>query len=198
MKPYYADEYVTLYHGDCREVLPALAYDCVLTDPPYGVSYRQPRRTHGRMSVRGDDAWRYERPSVPFVVWGANNSNEYSDCGWLVWDKKRYGGDLFGDGELAATNVRRGVHIFASRWDRQHGDGWTGSHPTEKPAVLLEWCIGFLPDGMIADPYAGSGSTLVAAKSLGRKALGIEIEERYCEIAAKRLSQGVLDFGGAA
>lgn len=198
MKPYYSDEYVTLYHGDCREVLPALSFDGILTDPPYGISYRQPRKTSARMSIRGDDAWSFDRPNVPFVVWGANNSPDYADCGWLVWDKKRYGADLFGDGELAAVSTRKGVHIFSSRWDRQHGDGWTGSHPTEKPTVLMEWCMGFLGVDVLADPFAGGGSTLVAAKALGRRAIGIEIEERYCEIAARRLSQGVLDFGGAA
>ena len=191
MRPYYESGGITIYHGDCREI-EVPQYDVELTDPPYGIEYRQPRKTVGRMAIKGDDAWRFPRPEKPFVVWGANNSPDYADCGWLVWDKKRYGADLFGDGELAATNQRRGVHIFQSRWDRQHGDGWTGTHPTEKPGSLMEWCLRFLPDGTILDRFMGSGATLVAAKRCGRRAIGIEIEERYCEIAAERLSQEVL------
>jgi site-specific DNA-methyltransferase (adenine-specific) len=192
--PYYEADGITIYHGDSREI--SIEHGAVATDPPYGISYRQPRKCLARESVVGDSAWFYPRPSVPFVIWGANNSGDYADCGWLVWDKLRYGADLFGDGELAATNCRRGVHIFKSRWDRQHGDGWTGSHPTEKPLSLMEWAVGFLPDGApVLDPFMGSGTTLVAAKNLGRKAIGIEIEERYCEIAAERLSQGVLGLG---
>ena len=72
-------------------------------------------------------------------------------------------------------------------------------HPTQKPMHLMKWCIGFLPNATtILDPFMGSGTTLVAAKQLGRRAIGIEIEERYCEIAARRLEQGVLDFAGAS
>ena len=193
MTPYYDDGRCVIYHGDCRDVLPGIAAEIVVTDPPYGVSYRQPRT---QAAVRGDDtAWAFVRPTVPFVVWGANNSPDYADCGWLVWDKKRYGRDLFGDGELAACSEFRGIQILPSRWDRQHGDGWTGSHPTEKPVHLMEWCLSFVPLGLILDPFMGSGTTLLAAKNLGRKAIGIEIEERYCEIAAKRLSQEVLELG---
>ena len=190
MRPYYEADGITIYHGDSREIGHTIEGACaVVTDPPYGVSYRQPRKCAGRQSIQGDEAWNFTRPGIPFVVWGANNSSDYSDCGWLVWDKKRYGKDLFGDGELAATNAIKGVRVFVSRWDRQHGDGWTGSHPTEKPVGLMQWCLGFVPDGLILDPFAGGGSTLVAAKAMGRSAVGIEIEERYCEVAAERLAQ---------
>lgn len=192
MEPYYSDSHATIYHGDNADIV--VPHDVVLTDPPYGVSYRQPRVSKPEgMSVKGDDAWRFPRPAVPFVVWGANLSpDDYSDCGWLVWDKKRYGGDLYGDGELAATDRIKGIRVFPSRWDRQHGDGWTGSHPTEKPVHVVEWCLSFLPSGVVLDPFMGAGSTLIAAKNLGRESIGIEIEERYCEIAAERLSQEVL------
>lgn len=197
MKPYYERDGITIYHGDCREELSNLSFDVVLTDPPYGIRYRQPRKCAGRQSLRGDEAWTFERPQVPFVVWGANNTSGYSDCGWLVWDKARYGADLFGDGELAATNAARGVRIFENPWNRNHRVGWLGVHPTEKPVGLMTWCLGFLPPGLVLDPFCGAGSTLLAARELGRRAIGIEIEERYCEIAAKRLAQGVLDFSGA-
>ena len=71
------------------------------------------------------------------------------------------------------------------------------SHPTQKPLPLMQWCVAFT-SGTVLDPFMGSGTTLRAAKDLGRKAIGVEIEERYCEIAAQRLSQQVLDFGEAA
>lgn len=193
--PYYDRDGITIYHGDCREILPHLPpVDLVLTDPPYGIEYRQPRVCKGRMSVRGDGEWSFPRPSVPFVVWGANNAEGYSDCGWLVWDKMRYGTDLYGDGELAAASMLRGVRVFPSRWDRNHGDGWTGTHPTEKPVCLMEWCLSLMPAGIVLDPFCGTGATLLAARGAGWKAIGIEIEERYCEIAVKRLAQQLLPF----
>jgi DNA modification methylase len=197
VRPYYEQDGITIFHADCRDLLPSLKADCVVTDPPYGVSYRQPRACTGRMSLSGDGAWSFVRPELPFVVWGANNGDGYSDCGWLVWDKMRYGLDLFGDGELAACSELRGVRVHPSRWDRQHGAGWTGLHPTEKPVGLIAWCLGFMPPGVVLDPYCGAGSTLIAARDATRKAIGIEIEERYCEIAAKRLAQGVLPFTAA-
>ena len=194
MKPYYDHAGITIYCGDCRGIIPKLSFDSVVTDPPYGIQYRQPRKTIGRTSLQNDDSWSMERPTVPFVVWGANNSRcDYSDCGWLVWDKCRYGGDLFGDAELAATSEQRKILIKRSPWNRNHGQDWTGTHPTEKPLTIARWAITFVP-GSVLDPFCGSGSILIACAEVGRRAIGIEIEERYCESAAKRLSQGVM-FG---
>jgi site-specific DNA-methyltransferase (adenine-specific) len=104
-----------------------------------------------------------------------------------------------GECELIWTNLADAVHVFRNRWmglvrDSEHGEHY---HPTQKPVALMRWLIErFTKTGeRILDPYMGSGSTLVAAKSVDRRAIGIEIEERYCEIAAKRLAQSVMQFG---
>jgi len=102
------------------------------------------------------------------------------------------GGD-FSDGELAWTSRNAALREFT-----KCPKGINKTHPCEKPIELLTWCIGFTGGAQtILDPFMGSGTTLRAAKDLGRKAIGCELEERYCEIAAKRMSQEVLDFEGA-
>ena len=220
MKPYFQDESCTIYHGDCREILPRLTADLLVTDPPYGIdaavdnkrfsggTVTGPRTSVGeRQKVRGD--------SEPFdpshllgfkrlILFGANNyaAKLPPSNGWLVWDKREGLEDMkdwpFGEGELAWTNVTGAVRFFRNRWmglvrDSEHGEHF---HPTQKPLALMVWILGrwTLPGQLVLDPYMGSGTTLRAAKDLGRKAIGIEIEERYCAIAAKRLEQQVLIF----
>jgi len=133
------------------------------------------------------------------IVFGGNYYPLPPSSCWLVWDKDNSGD--FADCELAWTNMRKAVRKFKWRWngmlqEKMGRDKETRWHPTQKPVALMRWAISQLPesDRSIFDPFAGSGSTLVAAKLEGRKAVGIEIEERYCEIAANRLRQGVLDF----
>ena len=211
--PYYADEWVTLYHGDCREVDEWRTTDAIVTDPPYGLGDLM---TGGKVKwglwandrgLRGGGlAWDQEVPAVVAtiptiaehcIVWGGHLFGFPPARGWLVWDKivRNF---TSGHCELAWTTLDQPIRAFSC----SHGELATEGklHPTQKPLRLMTWCIGFLPEsaGTIADPFAGSGSTLVAAKALGRRAIGVELDERYCEIAAKRLSQGVLDFGGAA
>jgi len=135
------------------------------------------------------------------ILWGANNYSALlpDSRGWLVWDKL---GDkqpcAFGDCELAWTNKDQSIRIWRQVWRGLVREGEenvaNGSklHPCQKPIALMRWCLAFTTSQTVIDPYMGSGTTLRAAKDLGRKAIGIEIEERYCEIAAKRLSQGVL------
>ena len=207
MKPYYEDGSVTIYHGDCREVLPAIDVsdvDLLLADPPYGMNYQHGARKGGALlgfdgeAVVGDDKPFDPTPFLGFpniILWGANH---YADKlppsrGWLVWDKR--GGitpNDQSDCELAWTNFSGTARLFFRYWNGG-GIGEERYHPTQKALGLIRWCIELAPaTRTVLDPYMGSGTTLRAAKDLGRHAIGIEIEERYCEIAAKRLSQETL------
>jgi site-specific DNA-methyltransferase (adenine-specific) len=212
MKPYYQDGTVTLYHGDCREILPeVVGVDLLLADPPYGMNHEPLRRGSGSKRwgaerVVGDQrafdpSHLLQYPAV--ILWGANwyASRLPDSGGWLVWDKQdRRAPSEFtaSDAELAWTNTGGLVRTFRLQWGGNARNGEPPLHPTQKPVALMEWCIRRHPDArLVLDPYAGSGPVLVAAKNLGRRGIGVEIEERYCEIAARRLSQEVLDLGVA-
>ncbi len=220
MKPYYEHGGITIYHGDCRG-LPLFLDGCaVVSDPPYGNKigtwYGQGIR-RGAYDVPGKNyppIHGNDKPfdpahwlSWPFVLlWGAEHyAQRLPEKGrWLVWDKRcgvipdRNQGDC----EFAWCSEPGVSRVFRHIWDgmvKASERGIPRQHPTQKPVELMQWCIGFaLPGLTILDPYAGSGTTLLAAKNLGRRAIGIEIEEKYCEIAAQRLSQEVLDFGDVA
>jgi len=209
MTPYYEHAGITIFHGDCREILPGLPKcDAVITDPPYGIDFDT---DYSRFSgidvtpgntyepVRGDSEPFDPSPWMQFrcvVLWGANCYSSRLPMGtWLVWDKRFKNGKAFlADAEAAWMKGGYGIYLYAVT-----SQGFLRpepvSHPTQKPVAVMEWCISKAkPEGIILDPFMGSGTTLVAAKNLGRKAIGIEIEERYCEIAAKRLSQEVFSF----
>jgi DNA modification methylase len=201
VKPYYEADGITIYHGDCREIAPSLAYDAVVSDPPYGLGDLMHRPGDGQWSkLWGDGAPSWDRAApqwigslvvgIPSIIWGGNYFALPLARGWLVWDKvvREFSS---GHCELAWTNIDQPVRAFSYSHGQLANEGKL--HPTQKPVGLMAWCLRFLPDALcVLDPFAGSGSTLRAAKDLGRKAIGIEIEERYCEIAAKRLAQGVL------
>lgn len=200
VKPYYSDASVSLFLGDCREVTDRLDADVLVTDPPYGLGERWQGGTWGanpmyadarRWDVKPDDsdllAMIGDRPAV---VWGGNYFALPPSRCWLAWIKNPAMATM-ADFELAWTTLDRPAKGYGST---RNPDG-PRDHPTQKPVGLMEWCLSFVPDGVILDPFAGSGTTLVAAKQLGRKAIGVEVDERYCEIAARRLSQDVLDFG---
>lgn len=230
LTPYYQESGITIYHGDCRELLPSIDpadVSLVLSDPPYGVSERTDRGTKGRGTggkgltsavtcgaydfppVYGDD-----KPFDPshllrfprLILFGANH---YADRlppspTWIVWDKldgiegkREIGFDDNADCELAWSNCGGPARLIPHRWkgllrrDELRHPKW---HPTQKPVLLMAKLITIYGTGQgeILDPYMGSGTTLRAAKDLNRRAIGIEVEERYCEIAAKRLAQEVL------
>lgn len=213
MKPYYADDQVTLYHGDCREITEWLAADVLVTDPPYGMKYKPTRgstgsKRWGREVVTGD-----QEPFDPShllvvrraVLFGANwyASRLPDSGGWLVWDKTPRGekaGFTASHAELAWTNITSRVTTFRLQWGGEARNGEGHHHPTQKPVGLLRSVIEMVtdPGETVADPYAGSGSTLLAAREAGRRAIGVELEERYCETIARRLSQAALPLGGIA
>ena len=207
MKPYYEQDGITIYHGDCRDILPTLdagSIDLVLTDPPYGIGVTGMTLGNGLRTIyRGESNWDSEPANVqplldlkkPTVIWGGNYFGLPPSRCWFVWDKGT-GANDFADCELAWTNRDAVVKKYFRSWvgskakERNESDR---SHPTQKPVELMRWCIDFYPAAQtVLDPFMGSGTTLRAAKDLGRKAIGIEIEERYCEIAVKRLQQAVL------
>lgn len=222
MTPYYEHAGITIYCGDCRDVLSLLGdCDLLLTDPPYGLNvpvdnarfsggsqYRE--RGHKFLQYRipvSGDAEPFD-PSHLFqfrrlVIFGANNFADKlpPSNGWIVWDKRAGLEDVdwpLGAGELAWTNVTGAVRIFRNRWMGLVRDSERNifDHPTQKPVVLMRWILKQWTKvgDLVIDPYCGSGPVLQAAKELGRRAIGIEIEEKYCEIAAKRLSQEVFQW----
>lgn len=220
---YYDRDGATIYLGDCRDILPQLVetVDLLLSDPPYGVNERTDRKARQRSAlaeandfppVYGDD-----EPFDPshllhfprIVLFGANH---YADRlppspSWIVWDKRAgmtsKRGDTLndnGDAELAWTNLGGPVRTFSHLWMGMMKESERNKrrvHPTQKPIGVMARIIAenTQPGDLILDPYMGSGSTLRAALNLGRRCIGIEISERYCETAVQSLSQIALPMG---
>lgn len=209
MKPYYEHGGIAIYHGDCREILPEISAAVLLTDPPYGLNdnWHDSRSTGNGKSRLWDSApeWDKEcidqdllnnciRPTREAVIWGGNYYALPPSRCWFAWDKcQSFHGAEF---ELAWTNLKIANRMFRmSRIDAYvNCINERKSHPTQKPVQLMEWCLTHLTAGVVLDPFMGSGTTLVAAKNKGRKAIGIDIREQDCETAAKRLSQEVFDY----
>lgn len=211
-KPYYNDNRagITIYHGDCREILPHLQkVDIVLTDPPYGINYQSARRTEWQRKdpIHGDDSfplWIFEyiKPKVAFMIWcrWENLKDIPKPKSFIAWDKGNHSmGDLnheFGRRWEAVAFYPGPMHKFKRRpADLIIANRINPSsliHPNENPVEALTPLIDCHVGETVLDPFMGSGTTLRAAKDLGRKAIGIEIEERYCEISARRLAQEVL------
>lgn len=206
MTPYYEDDAVTIYHGDCLENREWLRGSVMVTDPPYGQAYKD---RFGR-SVLGDGTtairdrvlaeWGSSRPAMVFGTWKAPRPDDVRQV--LIWHKLEVG--FQGDCEIPWANTHEEIYVIGKPWTGrrcpsvlafkgyQWSDGGRPDHPTPKPVELLRHLITFTAPGVIVDPFMGSGTTLRAAKDLGRKAIGIEVDERYCEIAARRMAQEVL------
>lgn len=203
-KPYYSDDAVAIYCADCRDILPLIpdkSIDLVLTDPPYGVEFGNNEWDNeipnwieaGRriapiviFTTAPLTLWDYPKPNW-VVCWYRPAASSRSLLGglnhWtpvLVYGKPRFGCDV------------KNIHNMADNYIRKHID-----HPTPKPTRLLDWLItnASQVSDIILDPFLGSGTTAYCAKKLGRKCIGIEIEEKYCEIAAKRCCQSVMGLG---
>lgn len=210
-KPYYQDSAVTLYHGDCREIVPLLGrFDLLLTDPPYGIGADNRKRilSRGKLAAAkdyGETNWDSAPPDAYIlslirgacdkqIIWGGNYF-ELPPCkGPLVWDKEN-GDNDFADGELAWNNLGIALRIKRHMWNGMlRKGGEDREHPTQKPLDVIAWCLTLAGDDAVTvlDPFAGSGTTGRACKDLGRKCTMIEREERYCEIAARRMGQEVL------
>ncbi len=221
--PYYQDDLVTLYHGDCLEVTDWLTADVLVTDPPYGIRWsgvanyargeRQDRRTQGNempiandgdLTVRdevlaawGDrpamvfGTWRRERPRGTrhrLVWWKRGQAPGPTRSPFVLQDEEIY---VIGGGRPRADSPLRSV--LSTEESRSRIVSEVG-HPTPKPVGLMETLIERCPEGTVADPFAGSGATLLAARNLGRRVIGVELEERYCEVIVRRLSQQAFDF----
>jgi site-specific DNA-methyltransferase (adenine-specific) len=222
VKPYYEDRLVTLYHADCSEVIGSVVAPetvaLLLTDPPYGVSERTNRKAAGRGKlaecndfppVHGDDKPFDPTPLLAFkraVLFGANYFSERlpPSPSWIIWDKRDgIPSNDNADVELAWSNLGGPARCFRHIWNgmiKASERGERRVHPTQKPVALAQWVIGqhTQPGEVVFDPYAGSGSVLVAAKNLGRRAIGVEIERRYCDEIVRRLAQEILFSGEAA
>jgi DNA methylase len=229
LDPYYSDEWVTLYHGDCREVPAWLTADVLVTDPPYGIAWRASpswtnavgagggRSSGDTLAIANDDDLRVRDAALE--LWGSRLAIVFGDVlqpkpqkavHVLIYAKPVDAGirgarggrrkDIEAIYLLGPWPVGVGGETSIIRTSGRvagpRGMALRASHPHAKPLDVMQELVSLAP-GTIADPFVGSGTTLVAAKQLGRRAIGVEIEERYCEIAAKRLSQGVLDFGVA-
>jgi DNA modification methylase len=218
MTPYYQDEAVTLFCGDCLAVHEWLAADVLITDPPYGTQFSvaNPKGGYGRRQNAGlgpegftiaNDVTTETRDTA-LRMWGARPASVFGSprlpeppgvwADRLVWDKKR-------PGMNSGPWRYRHESIFVTAGFNRVSDAavsvleaWPdqSEHIHAKPLALLLALVAAAPAGVIADPFMGSGTTVVAAKRLGRRAIGVEINERYCEVTARRLSQGALDLFG--
>lgn len=207
MKIYYEHHNIKIYHGDCREVVPLLTTDVVITDPPYGVSFKYSQYndadliSYYRLIGEALDMLQ-GRASIMFVFCGNRNLWAYPPATEIFcWFKpgstchNNLGG--FREWEPILVYGKRAIVQDVIRLpDCSNHTPEAAAHPCPKPLSLIKWLIknGCKDGETILDPFMGSGTTLRAAKDLGRPAIGVEIEERYCEIAAKRLAQEVFDW----
>ncbi len=230
LKPYYQDSAVTIYHGDCREILPTLGkVDLVLTDPPYGENTHKQAKTNNKKGF-GIKLVEFQPIGLPELTAIFTACSTLCDR-WLIATMEwrhvaamettppeglrflRFGVWVKQNGmpQISGDRPAQGWEAIAYMHNAEHRPSWKGGgksgnfvtrieqggHPTTKPqAILLPLVELFTnPGDLILDPFMGGGSTLRAAKDLGRRAIGIELDERYCESAAKRMLQEVLDFG---
>lgn len=203
--PYHSEDGITIYCGDCRQIVPTLPrYDLLLTDPPYGIGagkmnfgmWRTSRMDKGDWDSKTPPPWLLQmllESADKHIIWGGNYYELPPSRKYLVWDKGAgFKGRDFAECEQAWCSMDGNAKIL-TRDPLAAGDYRGKEHPTQKPVAVMSWCLNQAPDAKtVLDPFMGSGTTLVAAKLRGLQATGIEINEQYCEIAKRRLAQGVL------
>lgn len=213
MKPYYQDNLVTLYNADCKIVIEELGrFECLVTDPPYGINEAAGKnKSRGRLATAtdyGNSNWDCKpidqklldaliSKSNKAAIFGGNYYNLPASSCWLIWDKDN-GNTDFADCEMVWTNLKKAVRLKKYRWQGMLQQ-YAGErkevrfHPTQKPLAVMKWVLDQVKAGeSVLDPFAGSGTTLIAARDYGISSVGIEREEKYCEVIANRLEQGVL------
>ena len=202
-KPYYQADGITIYHGDCKQIMPVLnECDLLLTDPPYGINADRDRNSQKNgWKDYGSSGWDKEAPpswliemllssAKQSIIWGGNYFNLPPRMRWLIWDKGQRDFSL-ADCELAWTSENKAARVYEYARAKALKEG--KQHPTQKPVPLMQWCIELAGEvETVIDPFAGTGTTGVAAKRMNKQCVLIEREERYCEIAVARLAQGVL------
>lgn len=208
MSLYYQDDWVTLYHGDCLEQTQWLEADVLVTDPPYGMNAAL-TRTAIDVPIANDhntdirdtalNLWG-KKGAIVFGHWRKPRPTNLTHM--AIWNK---GNQALGAPSSPFATSHEEIYLLGTETNWNGGRDQTvlnyrvplgdarPDHPTPKPISLMEYLVS-KTNGVIADPFAGSGSTLVAARNLGRKVIGVELEEKYCELIAKRLSQQVMDF----
>ena len=210
--PYYEEPGIVIFHADCREILPLLLkVDLVLTDPPYGINYLSGHDSTLARSIHGDTDTTLrdyvlqtaQCPALVFGTWRAQRPANVRQL--LIWDT--LGALGMGALDLPWKPSHQEIYVLGAGFSGQRTSDVLSFapvqsmaksgrvHPHEKPLALLKELVSKCPPGTILDPFMGSGTTLRAAKDLGRKCIGIEIEEKYCEIAVRRLAQTVLPLG---
>jgi site-specific DNA-methyltransferase (adenine-specific) len=210
MTVFYQDDLITLIHGDCLDYEEWLDAEVLVTDPPYGMSYQSNRSKSGPSKLIAKDETTEARdlvldkwgskPALVFGTWKVERPKDIRSL--LVWSKGNDPG--MGDLSLPWGNSHEEIYVLGSGFTGKRGTSvltynkppvsTRPDHPTPKPIALMEALIS-KTQGVIADPFAGSGSTLIAARNLGRKAIGIEIDKTYCEIIVERLGQQTFNFG---
>lgn len=186
---------IDLYLGDCSAFGADLSFGAICTDPPYGIGMDGGKIGKATYAKKDWDAFAPDvswllSASVPTVMWGGNYFPVPPSDRWLVWDKKN-DPTTFADCELAWTNIPGAVRVFRWLWSGPYQQVREARfHPTQKPLALMEWCLGFLPkEATVLDPYAGSGTTLVACAKLGRAGIGIERDPEFFDIACRRVAE---------
>jgi len=218
--PYYSHGGITIYHGDCRVIMPRLqSFDLLLTDPPYGIGADKAMHKasgnvvghgHRRVAKRTYEASDWDAETVDEwammlarslcekqVIFGGNYYALPPTKCVLVWDKEN-DGNKFADCEIAWTNLNGSVRMKRHLWNgmaRKNSE--RRDHPTQKPLDVMAWALAMAGEvSTVLDPWMGSGTTLRACKDVGKQCVGIEREEKWCELAAKRMEQECLSLGG--